>query len=174
MGEKQTILLGKVEVVIDPDRLYFNEKTLSEFFEKEGGYYDYYGARLADAEYLMQTRELEYDTIYAERFKENKENNGFSDKMAEAATKADPDVESAKKEYLTVKHKVRLLQQHLRAWDRAHENAQSRGHFFRKEMDKLNPQIYGKTDNYFERQLDNVIKEVDSSDIDKIFQNDQS
>ena len=38
-------------------------------------------------------------------------------------------------------HKVTLLKQHLKAWDKAHENAMSRGHMVRKEMDKLNTDI---------------------------------
>jgi hypothetical protein len=35
--------------------------------------------------------------------------------------------------YLT----VQLLKQHLRSWDKNHENAQSVGHFLRKEMEKM-------------------------------------
>ncbi len=166
--EVQVVKLADKEVKLDPKNLEFNEHTLSEYMEKEAGWYDYFGSKLADAEYLMQRAELDYDVTYSERFKENKE-NGCSDKLAEANAKADSDVEEAKKVFLAAKHKVRLLQQHLRAWDRAHENAQSRGHFLRKEMDKLNKDIYGpKADNYLERRIEEIVKEVDKSDIDAL------
>lgn len=160
--------LGGKEVKLDPKKLNFNEHTLSEYMETEAGWYDYFGARVADAEYLMQRLELEYDVKYSERFKENKD-QGCSDKLAEANAKADPDVEEAKKNVLAARHKVKLLQQHLRAWDRAHENAQSRGHFLRKEMDKLNKDIFGpKADNYLERRIEDIVKEVDQSAIDAL------
>lgn len=162
--EARTIKIGDRDVVLDPQRLKFNETTLSEYIESEAGWVDHFGSCLADAEYIHQRLELEYDTLYAERFKERKE-NGDTDKLAEANTKADPDVETAKKNAMLAKHKVRLLQQHLRSWDRAHENAQSRGHFLRKEMDKLNKDIYTKTDNFFEQRLEDIVKEVD---IDKL------
>ena len=51
-----------------------------------------------------------------------------------------------------------LLKQHLRSWDKAHENAQSRGHMIRKEMDKLNTDIM-KKDIYQEAE-DIVCKNV--------------
>lgn len=166
--EVTVVNLGGKEVKLDPKKLIFNEHTLSEYMESEAGWYDYFGARVADAEYLMQRLELEYDVKYSERFKENKD-QGCSDKLAEANAKADPDVEEAKKSILAAKHKVKLLQQHLRAWDRAHENAQSRGHFLRKEMDKLNKDIFGpKADNYLERRIEDIVKEVDQSAIDAL------
>lgn len=166
--EVTIINLGGKEVKLDPKKLNFNEHTLSEYMETEAGWYDYFGARVADAEYLMQRLELEHDVKYSERFKENKD-QGCSDKLAEANAKADPDVEEAKKSVLASRHKVKLLQQHLRAWDRAHENAQSRGHFLRKEMDKLNKDIFGpKADNYLERRIEDIVKEVDQSAIDAL------
>ena len=170
--EVKIIKVGEKEVRLDPKNLEFNEHTLSEYMEREAGWYDYYGSKLADAEYLMQRAELEHDVTYSERFKENKD-NGCSDKLAEASAKADHDVEEAKKLVLSAKLKVKLLQQHLRAWDRAHDNAQSRGHFLRKEMDKLSKDIYGsKTDNYLERRIEDLatdmVKEVGQSDIDAL------
>ena len=152
------VKLGNEEVKLDPTLLRFDEMTLSHYLETEGGYYDYYGQRLADAEYLMTKYELEYDVIYSEKFKESKE-NGCSDKLAEAYSKADSEVEAAKNMFLAAKHNVRLLQQHLRAWDKNHDNAMSRGHFLRKEMDKLAPSIYagkGGGDNFFERRVEDI------------------
>ena len=163
--EMQIIKLGTEDIKLDPKNLEFNEHTLSEYMEKEAGWYDFFGSKLADAEYFMQRAELEYETIYSKCFKENKDNGG-SDKFAEAQTNFNVDVCEAKKVYLAAKHKVKLLQQHLRAWDRAHDNAQSRGHFLRKEMDKLSKDIYGsKVDNYLENRIDEIVKEVDLGQI---------
>lgn len=165
--EIRIIKLGDKEVKLDPNSMKFNEITLNSYMETEAGWYDFYGALLADAEYLMQRMELEYDTLYSERFKEHKE-SGCTEKLAEANSKSDQDVVKAKLDYLSAKHRVRLLQQHLRAWDRAHDNAQSRGHFLRKEIDKLNRDIHGKVDNYLEQQLDQIVKQCDPDDVKDI------
>jgi hypothetical protein len=156
------VILGKEEIKLDPTPLRFNEATLSNYLETEGSWYDYFGAKLADAEYFMQKYELEYDVAYSEKFKENKE-NGASDKLAEAQAKCDPDVETAKNVFLSAKHNVRLLQQHLRAWDKNHDNAMSRGHFLRKEMDKLSPNVYtSRMDTFIERRIEDVVKDAET------------
>lgn len=156
------VVLGKEEVKLDPTPLRFDESTLSNYLETEGSWYDYFGAKLADAEYLMQKYELAHDVVYSEKFKENKE-NGSSDKMAEAQAKCDPDVEAAKNTFIAAKHNVRLLQQHLRAWDKNHDNAMSRGHFLRKEMDKLTPGIYAtRMDHFMERRVEDVVKDAET------------
>lgn len=168
------VKLGEEIVILDADLMKFNEHTLSHYMETESGWYDYYGQKLALAEYIMQKLELSYDVMYGERFKEHKD-NGCTEKLAEANSKSDSDVVRAKKEYLEAKYHVRLLQNHIRAWDRSHENAQSRGHFLRKEMDKLGKDIQGqgRVDNFFERNLDEskleeIIKSVDPSDLKEL------
>lgn len=160
--ETQVVRLGSKEVRLDPDNLRFNEATLSNYMETEAVWYDYFGGMLAEAEYLAQRLEHQYDVIYSERFKEHKE-NGCTEKLSEANAKADDDVIKAKDEWLLAKCKVKMLQQHLRAWDRAHENAQSRGHFLRKEMDKLNKDIHFP-ENYLERKLEEIVQPVDNLD----------
>lgn len=137
----EIVKIGEEEILLDRDNLKFDESNLSEYLEKEGGWYDYFGKKLADAEFIMQRYEMEYESLYATRFKEFKEGGCGSDKLAEAKATADADVIEIRKNYLNYKHKVRLLQNHLKAWDKCHENAQSRGHFLRKEMDKLNRDI---------------------------------
>lgn len=149
--EPKKIHIGAEEVILDTKLMEFNEATLSSYIEKEGGLYAYYGEKLADAEYAHQRAEQEYEVLYARKFKTYKESGG-SDKLAESSAKADIEVEEAKKRALTWKYKVRLLQQHLRAYDKNHDNAQSRGHMLRKEMDKLGANIYGQT-------LDDRVKE---------------
>jgi hypothetical protein len=171
--EKRIIVVFEQKVILDPEKLGFTEATLSEYLEHEGGWYDYIGQKLADAEREMADKEHAHDVIYSERFRENKD-NGCSDKLAEATSKADDDVQRAKEELLDAKHNVKLLLQHLRAWDKNHENAQSRGHFLRKEMDKLNKDIYtaNRVDNYLEksldRRIDDIVKEPTQEDLDSL------
>ncbi len=172
----RTITVRDRPVLIDRTKLFFSEATLSEYIEKEGTYYDYYGAMLADAEREQADKEHAHDVVYSERFKEHKD-QGCSDKLAEANSKADADVQAAKEELLDAKHNVKLLQQHLRAWDKNHENAQSRGHFLRKEMDKLSKDIMTpRADNYIEsrlersinRSIDDIIRSPTQEDIDSL------
>ena len=135
------IKVGGQEVDLDENKLRFNEATLTKYFEEEALNYDYYGRLLADAEYLLQRSELQYDVIYAEKFKEFKEGAGGSDNLCTSKTVCNDDVVEAKKAVLFAKRKVKLLQQHLRAWDKAHENALNLGYTLRKEMSKLGPGI---------------------------------
>ena len=138
--EQQTFMLGDQEISLDPNNLKFNEQTISEYYQNEGGHYDYYSSKLADADHLLLKRELIYDVIYNEKFVLNKELGG-SDKYVEAKTKSDEDVVRAKEDVILAKHKKGLLQQHVRSWDRNHDNALSLGHMLRKEMDKLGFEI---------------------------------
>lgn len=171
--EKQTIIVDGQRVDIDRGLLHFNELTLGEYIEKEGGYIDYFGAKLSEAERELanidsETERLnvEYDTLFSRKFADYKLANGGSDTLVEAKIKADLEVDEAKKKVLEskrsaieAKYRVRLLTQHLRAWDKNHENAQSRGHFLRKEMDKLNRDIYLR--DKMGDPMDDVIKEID-------------
>lgn len=138
------IKIASEEVCLDPANLAFNETTLTEYLQKEGGYYNNFGAYLAKAEFILQRREIEYDALYGDKFKMFKD-DGASDKKAEAQANSDVDIIKAKEAIAAAKYKVKLLQQHLRAWDKNHENAQSLGHYLRKEMDKLNAEIFGST-----------------------------
>jgi hypothetical protein len=134
---KQTINLSGEEIVLDNSRLAFNSSNLSLFMENLSLWYDYFSQKLAEAEALLAYKEYEYDVAFAKKYEESKE-QGCTDKLAEAAAKKNEEVCHAKKDVISCKYKVMLLKQHLRAWDKAHENAQSRGHMIRKEMDKLN------------------------------------
>lgn len=135
-----TIKVGGQEVVLDNSRLAFNEVSLNAFMENLALWYDYFSQKLAEAEALLAYKEYEYDVLFSGAYEKNKE-AGATDKLAEANAKKDPDVCEAKKEIIAAKHKVTLLKQHLKSWDKAHENAMSRGHMVRKEMDKLSTDI---------------------------------
>jgi len=137
----QTVIkIGGQEVVLDNSRLSFNETSLNAFMENLALWYDYFSQKLAEAEAILAYKEYEYDVLFSAAYERSKE-GGCTDKLAEANAKKDSNVCEAKKEIIGAKHKVTLLKQHLKAWDKAHENAMSRGHMVRKEMDKLNTDI---------------------------------
>jgi len=157
------VYIGEEKVHLDKEKLYFSEATLSEYIETEGGWIDFFGAKLAEAERDLAVAEHNYDIIYSKKFVEFKPQG--SDNLVQALVKIDPEVEAHKRITIAKKTTVRKLQQHLKAWDKNHENAQSRGHFLRKEMDHLRRDTI-KTDNYLERKIEEAVKEVDLSSID--------
>jgi hypothetical protein len=137
----QTVVkIGGQEVVLDNSRLSFNETSLNAFMENLALWYDYFSQKLAEAEAILSYKEYEYDILFSSSYERSKE-EGCTDKLAEANAKKDANVCEAKREIIGAKHKVTLLKQHLKSWDKAHENAMSRGHMIRKEMDKLNTDI---------------------------------
>jgi hypothetical protein len=138
-----TIKVGGQEIVLDNSRLAFNEVSLNTFMENLALWYDYFSQKLAEAEALLAYKEYEHEILFSSAYEKYKE-SGATDKLAEANAKKESDVCDAKKEIIAAKHKVTLLKQHLRSWDKAHENAMSRGHMVRKEMDKLNTDIVFK------------------------------
>lgn len=147
---KQIIHISGEEVVLDNSRLAFNEVTLNTFMENLGLWYDYFSQKLAEAEALLAYKEHEYDIAFSKKYEESKE-QGCTDKLAEAAAKKSDEVCQAKKDIISSKFKVTVLKQHLRSWDKAHENAQSRGHMIRKEMDKLNLDVMRNSSSLEER-----------------------
>lgn len=153
----EKLKFDKYEVLIDPENLRFDEATLSAYIQTEGGHYDNIGAYLALAERNLQNKEIQHEKLYCERFEEAKE-LGSSDKLAEAKAKKDSDVVSLKEEVVEARYAVNRLKNHLRAWDKNHDNAQSLGHMLRKQMDKLNSDIYGSV--YRGHGVDDDVKEV--------------
>ena len=127
-------------VEVNPENLRFDESTLNEYIQKEGSFYDYFGAFLSLAERNLQNKETMHDKIYNERFIEAKE-QGDAVALAEAKAKIDPMVSSMKDDVIDAKYIVNRLKQHLRAWDKNHDNAQSMGHMVRKMLDKLQAEI---------------------------------
>lgn len=158
MIEKETLNINGREVVLDPKQLEFDETTLNNYIQTEGGFYDNFGAFMAMAEKVQHLREMEYEAIYCERLVEAKE-QGATDKISEAKAKANLDVLEAKKLVIEAKYKVKRLAQHLRAWDRNHDNAQSLGHMLRKEMDKLHSDIRMRSayDQFTDRKIEDTI-----------------
>lgn len=143
MSKVEELNFDLFNVKIDPENLRFDETTLSTYIQKEGGFYDNFGYYLALAEKNLQNKEVRYEKLYCERFIEAKE-FGSSDKLAEAKAKADADVVTLKDEVISARYIVNRLKNHLKAWDKNHDNAQSMGHMLRKQMDRLaTDTIYG-------------------------------
>lgn len=138
-----SIKIGGQEITLDNSRLSFNEASLNEFMQNLALWYDYFSQKLAEAEAILAFKEFEHEVLFSSYYEKNKE-EGCTDKLAEANAKKEESVCEAKKEIIGAKHKVTLLKQHLKAWDKAHENAMSRGHMVRKEMDKLHTDIVFK------------------------------
>lgn len=169
MEDKRTIKVYTQEIVLDSSKLEFSEGTLSEYLETEGGWIDYFGAKLAEAERELaemdmevEREEDEYDRIYGKVFAAIKDTEGGSDKLTEGKAKAEQTVVDARKKVMDLKEKailkkyhMRLLQQHLRAWDKNHENAQNRGNTLRKELERLHKDKFT-----YEDKMDEIIKPV--------------
>lgn len=161
MIQKELLVVGDDEVLLDPNNLKFSEATLSEYLKKEGGWYDNFGAYLAKSERELQEAESYYDSLYNLKFFEFKEEGG-SDKMAEARAKIDRDVQKAAKAKTNAKYTVSRLKYHLRAWDKNHDNAQSMGHTLRREMDRLGNDIRGGNTSFgvFD-DIDAIVQHLD-------------
>jgi hypothetical protein len=168
MFETRTIKVENEDIVLDASKLQFSEATLSEYLETEGGWMDYFGSKLADAERELARMELEvekaedeYDRVYYKVFAAIKDGPGGSDKLVEGKAKVDSSVVDERAKVLDLKilaieckHNVRSLYQHLRAWEKNHENAQNRGNTLRKELERLHK------DRVYDDKIDEIIKSV--------------
>jgi hypothetical protein len=162
----ETIKIGNMEVVLDEKKMEFNETNLNEYIKKEHGIYAYFSQQQADAEYFLAFAEAEYEKSYNEMFSKTKENDGGSDKLVEAKCKADQNLSEKRKNILLLKRDVAKIKGHLKAWDRAHDNAQSFGHNLRKEMEKLGSDIRYRSDPDIEARLEEILKNSQKSSID--------
>lgn len=170
MSKPEKLIFDKYDVVVDPAKLFFDEDSLSHYIQTEGGHYDNFGSYLSLAEKNLQNKELHYEKVFSERFVEAKE-NGSSDKLAEAKAKCDPVVVLIKEQITEARYVVNRLKNHLKAWDKNHDNAQSLGHMLRKQMDKLNSDITGGTTyrnslTDFGSDMDKRLDEVVSSSVE--------
>lgn len=139
----EKLIFDKFEVTVDAEKLRFDEDSLNTYIQTEAGYYDNFGAFLALAERNLQNKENMHEKLFSERFVEAKD-DGDSDKKAEAKAKADSVVALVKDQIVEAKYIVNRLKNHLKAWDKNHDNAMSLGHMLRKQMDKYsNDSIMG-------------------------------
>lgn len=166
MAKLEKLTFDKYEVVVDPEKLFFDEDSLNAYIQTEGGHYDNFGSYLALAEKNLQNKEVHYEKVYSERFVEAKD-DGSSDKMAEAKAKCDPVAVLVKEQIIDARYIVNRLKNHLKAWDKNHDNAQSCGHMLRKQLDKMNSDVMGGPgyrnsflgiDNDLDRRIDEAVK----------------
>jgi hypothetical protein len=158
MGKEKLEFAG-FSVELDSENLKFNEATLNNYIQTEAGYYDNFGAYLSLAEKNMQNKEVLHEKLFNERFVEAKDAGG-SDKLAEAKAKSDVTVLKLKEDVVEARYAVNRLKQHLRAWDKNHDNAQSMGHMQRKIMDKLYGDIMGRFKLAGDGDIDAAITET--------------
>ncbi len=130
----EVVEFGDCKVELQPELLAFAEENLSDYLMTEAGYYDNLGKYLALAEAHYQNAENYVERLTAASFILAK-NDGGTEKTCEAKAKSDPAVIEAKAEVVKARYAVMRLRNHLRAWDKNHENAQSIGHTLRKQLD---------------------------------------
>ncbi len=140
-SEKTVVKVRGKDVVLDPNNMNFNELTLSDYMMHEYGWIDYFGKQLEFAEKDLQLMRIDFDKTFNEKYADFK-GSGCTEGQSKAKALSDPDVVTIRQKMAEQDEVVGLITRHLRAWDKNHENAQSRGHFIRKEMDKLNKTIY--------------------------------
>lgn len=155
MSGKTVVIKGE-EFCLDSDRLVFNEASLTKYLQEEAAWYNHVAQKQADADAELKRKSLEYEVKYAEKFRTYKEQGG-SDKLAESNTKADIEVEAAANAEIDARLVVDSIKLYLRALDKSHDNAQSYGHFLRKEMDKLMTDIRMASDNDIERKINDIV-----------------
>lgn len=152
------IELGGVKVDLSDAKMRFNEASLSQYIQDEGGWYNYLGQKFADFDWMQQRAELAYEQAYAKKFVEIKEGEGGSDKMVEHKCKGDDELVELKKRALIARRYVKKMDRHLKAWDKNHDNASNYGHNLRKEMDKLQAEIKLTKDALAAEEVDVIVR----------------
>jgi len=143
------------EVELNPANMRYNENNLPDYMSKEYGWVDYLGKQLELAQKEALNAEVDADALFSLKFLEAKD-AGNSDSYAKAFANANVDVVNAKKLVNERKEVVGHIKAHLKAWDKNHENVQNRGHTLRKELDKLNRDIYSDSTCTFEDELNRI------------------
>jgi len=158
LDKPMKLKIGDQEVILDADKMSFNEVTLNEFIQKEHAYYDHFGRAAINFEALYDIRKAEYDQIKSTKFDIYKSEAKCSDNLATARAESDEEVIEARKKMIAAKRNHKLVVQHLRAWDKAHDNALNLAYNLRKEMDKLGINI---KDREVENRVNDVLKKVE-------------
>jgi len=129
------------EIVLDPKNMKYNENSLGDYMSQEYGWVDYLGKQLEYAQKEVLLADIEADRLLGLRYMEAKD-KGQSEGYSKAFANSSDDVVAARKYLAERKEVVGHIKAHLKAFDKNHENAQNRGHTLRKELDKLNRDIY--------------------------------
>jgi hypothetical protein len=121
------------EVTLDPEHVQFTEANLNGFLQTTPGWFSYYSAKQARAQYIASLHDDKYEQVYSDKFRFYKAEGG-SDKLAEASAKTDPEVIEALKRCRKAKENLTYITGFLRALDKANQNALNLGYNLRKEM----------------------------------------
>lgn len=148
--EATTVIVNDKEIKLDPKNMEFADNNINEYMQKEYGWIDYFGKQLEIAQKARLIAEIEAEEVFSKKYVEAKDAGG-TEQYAKAKANADPDVVSAKKNVVEKKEVEGFLKAHLRAWDKNHDNVQNRGHSLRKELDKLNKDIYKTIEDDFDK-----------------------
>lgn len=148
------VIVNNKEIILNPKNMEFSDITLNDYMEKEYGWIDYFGKQLEYAQKEKLLAEIDAEAIFSEKYILAKDSGG-TEQYAKAKANADEDVVKAKKRVVELNEIVGQLKAHLRAWDKNHDNAQNRGYSLRKEIDKLNKDIYKFSDG-----IDNLVSEA--------------
>lgn len=154
----EVIEIGQEKVPIDCEKMRFDEASLTKYMQEEAPWFSYLGQKIADLDWMRQRAEAEYEHAYAEKFVELKEGGGGSDKLVEMKCKSDEELYEKKKKIASAKRLVEKMRQHMRGWDKNHENASNYGHNLRKEMEKLGQDIKWSKDAEMADKVDAIIQ----------------
>lgn len=148
--ETTIIVVNEKEIKLDPKNMEFADDNINEYMQKEYGWIDYFGKQLEIAQKARLIAEIEAEEIFSKKYVEAKDSGG-TEQYAKAKANADPEVVLAKKNVVEKRETEGFLKAHLRAWDKNHDNVQNRGHSLRKELDKLNKDIYKTIEDDFDK-----------------------
>jgi hypothetical protein len=172
--ERISVNVGGENIVLDPANLKFNEATLSSWLDHEHSWVDYFGRALSNAESELSAAKESAEIQYFRAFDAYK-SEGSTEKRAEAQARIETGVINARQQMRDAEKAVKLIKQHLRSFDKAHENAISLGHNLRKEMSSLSPRIYGVAgggNDSYESKLQEIMGRDPKKDTKEAIPND--
>lgn len=136
-----TIKVGKEEVDLNEEILNVDIDTVNNFLSKYAGLYRYYANKHNDAAFIYKRYLDQYNSTLNSKFKEYKlggvNGSSASDKLAESASKCDPDVLALQEKMRAAEYVKDELYSYLRSMDYAHENAMQVCYNARKEMNMI-------------------------------------
>ena len=154
--ENLKVIVNNKQISLDAKNMEFSDNTINEYMEREYGWVDFFGKQLEYAQREKLLAEIDAEAIFSQKYIEAKDDGG-TEQYAKAKANSNLDVITAKKKVVELNETVGQIKAHLKAWDRNHDNAQNRGYTLRKEMDKLNKDIYKMTET---SDLDRFVSEA--------------
>lgn len=151
------VKVGDVEVDLDPEMLKLNEHYLNDYLSKEASLYSFYGSMWANASYVVNKYEDEYEQVTAKKFREHKEEKA-TDKLADSLAKSDPEVIDLQAKLRAAKRVKDQIWMYLKSMDKNHENALNMGYNVRKEINMQGRDHVKSVDGFSQRSLESIIR----------------